>query len=165
MMHRLLAMVVVLTLVAGALSQAPAQGIPFGGIRHDSSQPVEITADSLSVDQEARTAEFNGSVAAGQGSLRLTADRLVVEYQGEGSGEIRLMRAYGNVTMTNGGEAAEAEEAIYTVVDGMMRMMGNVLLTQGENAIAGDIANINLDTGTAVFEGRVTSVFKSAEDG
>lgn len=150
---------------AVVFGRAQAQSIPFGGIRHDSSLPVEITADSLNVDQTARTAEFTGSVAAGQGTMRLTADRLVVEYAGEGSGEIRLMRAYGNVTMTNGAEAAEAEEAIYTVVDGMMRMMGDVLLTQGENAIAGNILNIDLDAGTAAFEGRVTSVFKSAEDG
>lgn len=150
-----------------SVALAVAQGLPFGGLAHDSSQPVEISANSLSVDQTARTAEFQGGVVAGQGTLRLTADRLVVEYaaqEGGGTGEIRLMRAFGNVTMTNGGEAAESQEAIYTVVDGMMRMMGDVLLTQGDNAIAGNILNINLDAGTAVFEGRVTSVFAS-EDG
>ena len=163
MIARLLALCFVF---GGALAQA--QSIPFGGIQHDSSLPVEITADTLSVDQTAGTAEFKGDVKAGQGTLKLAADRLVVEYADAtdegGSGQIRLMRAYGNVTMTNGVEAAESEEAIYTVVDGMMRMMGEVLLTQGENAIAGNILNINLDEGTAVFEGRVTSVFQSADE-
>lgn len=144
---------------------ASAQNVPFGGIEHDSTLPVEITADTLSVNQSEGTAEFNGKVVAGQGSMRLTADKLVVEYGGEGgTGDIRIMRAFGNVTMTNGAEAAEAEEAIYTVVDGMMRLMGNVLLTQGDNAISGAILNIDLDEGTAQFEGRVTSVFTPAEN-
>lgn len=145
---------------------AHGQTVPFSGLQHDSSLPVEITAESLGVDQSAGTAEFTGEVKAGQGTLRLNADRLVVEYaSGEGqTGEIERMRAYGNVTMTNGAEAAEAEEAIYTVVDGMVRMMGDVLLTQGDNAIAGEILNIDLNDGTALFEGRVTSIFKPAAD-
>ena len=146
---------------------AMAQEVPFGGIRHDSSLPVEITADTLGVDQGAGTAEFKGSVKAGQGTLRLSADRLLVEYaSGEGStGKIDRMLAFGNVTMSNGAEAAEAQEAVYTVSNGLVRMTGDVLLTQGQNAISGQVLNIDLNAGTALFEGRVTSVFQPSEDG
>lgn len=146
---------------------APAFGqsaqVAFGGLRHDSQLPVEITSERLSVDQTAATAEFTGEVLAGQGTLRIQADTLLVEYQTENdnlTGQIERMTARGNVTLTNGAEAAEGQEAIYVVADGKVRMTGDVLLTQGLNAISGEILNIDLDTGNAVFEGRIRTVLQ-----
>ena len=141
--------------------------VAFGGLKHDSSQPGEISADSLAVDQAKGTAEFKGSVVAGQAALRLTADRVLVEYATEGekvTGEISKLSAYGNVTLVNGAEAAEGQEAIYTLEDGKVRMSGDVLLTQGQNAISGEVLNIDLNTGTALFEGRVRTIFQSSDN-
>lgn len=150
-------------------NMAVAQGtqVAFGGLKHDSSQPVEISADSLAVDQGAATAEFKGSVVAGQAALRISADRILVQYKTQGdqvTGEIHQMSAFGNVTLVNGAEAAEAEEAVYSVEDGNVRMSGNVLLTQGQNAIAGEVLKIDLNSGTAMFEGRVRTIFKSSDN-
>jgi lipopolysaccharide export system protein LptA len=54
------------------------------------------------------------------------------------------MRAEGNVFLSNGAETAEGAWAEYDVAGGMMRMGGQVVLTQGENAIAGDSLVINM---------------------
>lgn len=152
--------------VAAVAGHAQGTAVAFGGLQHDSSQPVEITAETLGVDQAAGTAEFKGDVVAGQGTLKLSAERVLVEYlTGEGqTGEINTIRAFGGVTMTNGAEAAEASEAVYTVAEGLVRMTGDVLLTQGQNAIAGEALNIDLNTGTALFEGRVRTVFRPASE-
>lgn len=156
-------------LVCATGSTVWAQGtqVPFGGLKHDSAQPVEIASESLSLDQNAGTAEFVGSVVAGQAELRLTANRVLVEYAKEGdeiTGKIRQLTAIGDVTLVNGTEAAEAERAVYTLTDGKVRMTGSVLLTQGKNAIAGEVLNINLNTGQAVFEGRVRTIFQSTDN-
>lgn len=138
--------------------------VPFGGLKHDASQSIEITSDSLTVSQGNANAEFIGAVNAGQGTLKIRADRLLVEYEKAAddslTGKIFQMSAFGNVTLSNGAEAAEAAEAVYKVKDGQVRMTGDVLLTQGGNAIAGEILNIDLNSGNAVFEGRVRTVLQ-----
>ena len=161
-----------LVLCAALLGAAPALAQPsgpFGGFKHDSDAPIEITSDSLEVRQGEQIAIFTGSVVAGQGTLRLTADTVTVRYDADtvggetGTGAIRSMRAEGNVFLSNGAETAEGAWAEYDVAGGMMRMGGQVVLTQGENAIAGDSLVINMAEGTGRIEGReggrVKSVF------
>ncbi len=153
--------------LSASLAHAQGAQVAFGGLKHDSSLPVEISAESLAVDQAKGTAEFKGDVIAGQAALRLTADKVLVEYATEGdqvTGEIYRMTALGNVTLVNGAEAAESEEAIYTLAEGKVRMTGDVLLTQGQNAISGNVLNIDLNTGTALFEGRVRTIFQSSDN-
>jgi lipopolysaccharide export system protein LptA len=146
---------------AVAITPAPAAAqeasVPFGGLEHDNTQPVEITSDALALDQAAGTAVFTGSVLVGQGLLRLAADRLEVFYAEE-AGAIRAMHASGSVTLSNGAEAAEASEARYDVVAGIVEMEGDVLLTQGPNALSGERLRIDLTAGTGTLEGRVRTI-------
>jgi lipopolysaccharide export system protein LptA len=155
-----------LALVAGA-AQAQQPG-PFGGFKHDNSAPIEIVSDALEVRQDENVAIFTGDVEAAQGTLRLTSDTLTVYYDTESesdteTGAIQRMTAEGSVFLSNGTETAEGSTAEYNVVTGMMRMRGDVILTQGKNAIAGDALVIDMNAGTGRVEsagnGRVKSVF------
>ena len=156
-------------LAASMLAASPgavaAQGaeVPFAGFEeHDASLPVEITSDALELDQAAGTAIFTGAVKAGQGALRLAADRIEVSYvdpEGPGAGEVQRMVATGNVTLTNGAEAAEAERATYEVAAGIIEMEGDVLLTQGGNTLASRTLRIDLNAGTGQLGGRVQTIF------
>jgi len=139
---------------------------PFGGFKHDSKAPIEISADSLEVRQADSQATFTGKVVAGQGTLRLTADKVVVTYSAEGSGStgrIRNMRADGHVFLSNGAETAQGDWAEYDVADGMVSMGGSVILTQGQNAISGNALVIDLNTGVGRVEGRAKVVFESTK--
>lgn len=156
---------------AAQTAAAPATGEvgPFGGFKHDSSAPIEVTSDALEVRQDEQIAVFSGDVVAGQGTLRLTADEVTVTYggaEGEETGRIRRMVAEGNVFLSNDSETAEGQRAEYDVAEGMMRMWGDVVLTQGQNAISGESLVIDLDAGTGRIEGaageRVKSVFTPA---
>jgi lipopolysaccharide export system protein LptA len=143
---------------------ACAQGtdIAFGASRHDASLPVEITADSLELDQGAATAVFIGEVRVGQGALRLAADRVEVFYDegaDGGQGAVERLEALGNVTLANGEQAAESETARYDVASGIVEMSGDVILTQGQNALSGQSLRIDLGAGTGTFEGRVRTIF------
>lgn len=152
------------------LAAAPASGqqdgpSPFGSFKHDASQPIEITADSLAVDQPRQQATFRGDVVAGQGTLRLTAETVVVSYGGDGGGDagtgrIESLRAEGDVFLSNGAETARGEWAEYDVAGGVVEMGGDVILTQGENAISGQTLRIDLNAGAGeISGGRVRSVF------
>lgn len=145
--------------IAGPAASQNAS-VNFGEVKHDPSEPVEITADELSVDQQSGEAVFTGNVVAGQGELRLTAATVTVEYTKDG-GDIDRLLASGGVTLVNGGEAAEAQNAVYAVGSGEIVMTGEVLLTQGPNAISGEKLIVDLNTGQGQMVGRVRTIFKT----
>lgn len=163
---------------AGLPAPSPAQERPnpFGSFKHDSAQPIEITADALEVREAEKRAIFSGSVVAGQGVLRLTADTLIVWYRDQaagggsgssgatgGTGDIDRLRAEGDVFLSSGAETARGAWADYDVAQGVVTMGGGVTLSQGDNAIRGDRLTVNLTTGVGRVEGgRVQSVFNPA---
>lgn len=149
------------------ISAAPllAQGanVAFGTIRQDTNQPVEVTADNLSVDQETGTAIFTGNVMIGQGDLRLTAARVLVVYRAENKGIARL-EATGGVTLVSGPDAAESERADYNIDTGTIVMTGNVLLAQGPSALSADKMSVRLSDGTAQMSGQVRTILQTGSD-
>ena len=152
-----------LFLIAGS-AHAQGASVAFGGLKHDASQPVEITADELTVDQATGSAVFTGNVVAGQGEMRLSAGRVQVQYateNGQATGRIDQLVATGNVTLVNGAEAAEAEKAIYSVGGSQIVMTGNVILTQGINALSGEKLTVDLTSGSGRMEGRVRTIFQT----
>lgn len=135
--------------------------IALGGLTADPGAPVEVTADSLTVDQETRSAVFSGNVVIGQGEMRIAAQTVQVFYD-DATGDIARLVAEGQVTFVTATEAAEASRAIYDLISGTLTLSGEVLLTQGASALAAETMVVNLNDGTARMEGRVRTVFQQA---
>nr|WP_321506816.1 lipopolysaccharide transport periplasmic protein LptA [uncultured Celeribacter sp.] len=140
-----------------ALSQGT--NIAFGNFRQDSSLPVEITSDQLSVDQTSGQATFNGNVLIAQGEMRLGAEGVDVIYSDDGD-KISKLLATGDVIVTNAGETAEAQNAEYDLESGTITLSGRVLLTQGQSALSGERMVIDLATGTGRMDGRVKTILQ-----
>ncbi|WP_420861858.1 lipopolysaccharide transport periplasmic protein LptA [Algirhabdus cladophorae] len=157
-MKTVFAMIVAATLLVGP---ATAQQLQFGGMQQDTDAPVEVTSDQLSINQTDGSATFTGNVIVGQGEMRLSAQRVVVIYT-EDQSEIEQMLAFGGVTLVNGPEAAEADEADYTLSTGTVLMRGNVVVTQGPSAVSADRMTVDLETGTAQLDGRVRTLLQSS---
>lgn len=158
--------IVLAFVVAGTLAAAQSAGISFGTAAFDRTQPVEVTADELRVDQSDGTAVFDGNVLVVQGDVRLSAGKVTVEYSqnnGTPTGIARLV-ASGGVTFVTASDAVEAKEATYSVDEGTVQLSGDVLLTQGRSAIAGDRLVINLEAGSGRMEGRVRTVLNPGGD-
>jgi len=150
-----------LSLFAVSVSAQGAQ-LPFGSLSSGEAQQVEIAADSLSIDQATKSAVFSGNVVAGMGELRLSAARVEVIYAEEGgAGAVKALRASGDVVFVSGTDSAQADSAVYELVEGNVLMEGNVILTQGQNALSGQRLRIDLNAGTAQMEGRVQTIFQT----
>lgn len=134
--------------------------ISLRGLSVDPAEAIEISADGLTVDQESRSAVFAGNVVIGQGDLRIAAARVEVIYSEE-TGDISRLAASGGVTFVTSVEAAEATEAEYDVTRGILSLSGDVLLTQGPNALSADRMTVNLNDGTARMDGRVRTIFRT----
>ena len=149
---------------AGALAQQ-AQ-VSFGTLKHDKTQPIEVTSEQLNVDQAAGTALISGDVLAIQGDLRLSADRVLVHYVEDENqpGRIERIDADGDVVLVLNDQAAEGDHGVYTLADGTVVMTGKVLLTQGQNTTSGEHLVVHLDTGTGTLTGgRVRTVLQPAD--
>lgn len=144
-----------LSLLLG-MAEAGAQSSGGG---FDSGQPIEITADSLEVQQAKQIAIFEGNVQVVQGEIRMRAERLVVHYSDKenqragDSPNIRQIDASGNVFISNPRETAQGDNGVYDVVNKQIDLQGNVVLTQGKNVLRGNSLTLNLATGQSRVEG------------
>ncbi|MDX5383287.1 MAG: LptA/OstA family protein [Rhodobacterales bacterium] len=160
-----LALALATTGLAG-FAQAQSANLAFGVIQQDTSLPVEVTADSLSVSQQDGTAIFTGNVVIIQGEMRLAAPRVLVVYAEASEAQqarIARLEATGGVTLVSGPDAAEAERADYNVDDGKVFMQGNVLLTQGNSALTSERMTVDLEGGTAQMDGRVRTILRGSD--
>lgn len=141
---------------------ALAQGadVTLGIDNHDSEQPVEITSEELSLNQQDGNATFTGNVIVGQGELVMTCERMVVEYgrDEQGKNKIRIIRMFGGVTFVGPDEAAESDSAVYTLAEEVIVLTGNVLVTQGTTALSSDRLTYNLQSGAGRMEGNVKTI-------
>ncbi len=152
-----------LLLCCAAPVLAQGTNVTFGTLTQDTTLPVEVTADNLSVDQSSGTAEFTGNVLIGQGDMRLTAKRVLVTYRSENAG-IAKLEATGGITLVTGDDAAEADRAEYNIDTGEIEMTGNVLLTQGASALTAEKMFVDLRTGNARMSGRVKTILQTGND-
>jgi len=165
----ILAAVMLVGVSNGAMAQTA--GVP-GGFKHDSTQPIKISADALEVRQNEQIAVFTGSVDARQGDVRMQAQTLTVTYDPDAedtsqSGAIKNVRAEGDVFISSTDSTASGNWADYDVDTGNITMGDTVTLTQGTgncgNVIGGKSLFINLNSGLAQMQGSTTPT--SGSDG
>ncbi|WP_438990191.1 LptA/OstA family protein [Lentibacter sp.] len=146
-------------LCAALAGPVAAQGtnIAFGNLKQDTGAPVEISADSMDINQNTGSAVLVGNVLIGQGEMRISASSVSIQYNSDRS-QIAQLKASGSVTLVSGEDAAEAAQAEYNVESGMILLSGNVLLVQGQTAITADKMRVDTNSGTAKMEGHVKTV-------
>lgn len=162
-MLRLLTISAVALLGLGTPAMAQGTQIQFGQSLNLSDRALEITSDSLEVDQSSGASIFSGNVVAAQGPMRLTAGSLQIEYSTDpetNRQRIDRLVADGGVTMVTETEAVEARRAVYSLTDQTLEMTGDVMLVQGPNVLAGERFFADLAAGTGQMTGRVRTVIR-----
>lgn len=156
------------TLVALAMPVAAAWAQPkMPG--QDSSEPIEIIADKLVVQQETQIATFTGNVVAVQGEMTLKSDLLRVFYaQTEGEAaqasaapadntSVRRVEAEGKVSLANLKDTATGDHGVYDVPAQKVTLTGNVVLTSGDNVVKGSSLDMDLATNVSTVHSDAAS--------
>lgn len=133
-------------------------GLALQGAQHDNTLPIDVTADTLTVDDATQTAIFSGEARAVQGDISIDAEMLKVTYSEE-TGEITSVLAEGNVRYSNGTETATAEKAEFTNETNILFLEGGVELIQGQTLISANQMRLNVSTNAAELTGNVRSRF------
>ncbi len=122
----------------------------------DSQQPIEIEADFAELDDQEGKTIYVGNVVVTQGSIRMTGDKLKVNFSEDRDLEDVYLEgrpAYFKQTPDNG-EDVEGEALLieYHQLKSLLHLISKARLTQGARLFEGD--RINYDTAKSVITAR-----------
>ncbi|HBA88044.1 MAG TPA: lipopolysaccharide transport periplasmic protein LptA [Geobacter sp.] len=137
----LLLWLLLLTLVPAALA-APVS----------SNEPLKVKSDTLTADNDKKTATFEGKVVARQGEMTLYADRLVVTYSGA-ERDLAQIEAFGNVRILQGARLATSGHAVYEPKAARIILDGNPKVTVGDDVITGKVITYFVNEQRSVVTG------------
>jgi lipopolysaccharide export system protein LptA len=161
------------------------QGPPnaLQGFSKNKDEPVQIEAASLEVRDKDKVATFSGNVHVIQGDTDLRSKTLVVFYEGDdagkggikaaqpgpgGSSQIKRLEANGSVLVSQKDQTATGDKGVFDMKTNTITLMGNVVVSQGQNVLRGERLVVDRVTGVSRMEGgRVQGIFQrgSKEEG
>ncbi|GAB4405932.1 MAG: hypothetical protein OHK0032_00660 [Thermodesulfovibrionales bacterium] len=97
--------------------------------------PVTITSSSLTADNIAHTALFEGSVIAKTDTMTIYSDRMLVYYNE--AGKITKIEAEGHVKVVRGERVITSEAATYFADDEKAVFTGQPKAVEGNNMVSG----------------------------
>ncbi|GAA0503046.1 lipopolysaccharide ABC transporter substrate-binding protein LptA [Tatumella terrea] len=125
------------------ISTLLACSLPALAVTGDSDKPVNVTSENQSMDMQGNVATFTGNVIITQGTIRITADKVVVTRPG-GDSKKTLVDAYGNPAtfyqMQDNGKPVKGHAAKlhYDLAKDMVELTGNAYIQQLNSNIQGD---------------------------
>jgi len=176
--------IVALLLAGDVRAQNSMQGVPnaMQGFSQNRDKPIQIEAASLEVRDKKKEATFSGNVKVVQGDTTMSSKSLVVFYdqspapeqpaapkqksakaaQGEpmqsatpgpgGSSSIKRLEARGNVVVTQKEQVVTGDLAVFDTKANLITMSGGVVLTQCKNVLIGDRLLVDMTTGVSRVE-------------
>jgi len=148
----------VATIAAFSGIQLNAQA--FSG--HNSDAPVQIDAGDIDVDDRQNRVVFVGGVTATQAGLTVRSQRMLLNYEDEGSLAISRITATGGVNVRRGNERASGDVAVYDLQRRIITMAGNVTLSRGGDTLRGGRLMIDLSSGRASVDGQAATKGESS---
>ncbi len=102
-------------------------------------EPIVVTSQTMTTDQKAKTALFEGNVVAKKGDRTMYADKMLVYYSEEkGSSNVKKIEAEGNVKLIRGDRIITSKFATYfSEPEEYSVFTGEPRASQGENVVIG----------------------------
>ena len=117
----------------------------------DAEQPIHILAESAEIQRQEGRIVYLGSVRVEQGSLRVQAERMVVDYD---AGKVFRITATGaparyrqDLEADAGQVEADASTIVYHTRESRIDLKGNASLRQQGNRLIGDLIRYDVVAG------------------
>jgi len=161
---RTLAALAVATTVGIAALHAQQSNAPpnaLQGFSQNRDKPIKITSATLEVRDKDKMATFSGDVHLVQGDTTMRSQTLVVFYeedaqspapasgQAKQNQEIKRVEAKGKVIVVQKDQTATGESGIFDMKSNTVTLVGNVVISQGQNVVKGDTLTVDMTTGVS----------------
>lgn len=143
----------------------------FGSFKTNPEAPIDLTADSLDVDDKRKVAIFRGDVDAAQDTFKIRCAELSAFYKGDAglvdaatpgatpqngekkSAELTRIEARRDVHVTSkDGQTATGDWADFDSKTNKVTMGGNVVLSKGKSMVRGTRLLIDMTTGQSKID-------------
>ncbi|BCQ33154.1 MULTISPECIES: lipopolysaccharide ABC transporter substrate-binding protein LptA [Erwinia] len=120
-----------------------AVSVPALALTGDSDKPVNVDSENQALDMQGNVATFTGKVIVTQGTIKITADKVVVTRPG-GDSNKTIVDAYGNPAtfyqMQDSGKPVQghAQKMHYELAKDLVELTGNAYLEQLDSNVKGD---------------------------
>ncbi len=98
--------------------------------------PITIEAKKMFVDNKRKFIEFTGSVVAIRGDMKVSCNRMEIFL--DKSGDVKIIKAEGNVKVKVGDKIVTSEKAVYFSDEDKIVFTGAPKAWLGENVVSGD---------------------------
>lgn len=146
----------VLTAAASVLAILPAGSAL--ALPEDADAPIHIRGDNAEFDQARGLLIYTGDVRIDQGTLRVTADRMVVEYRDDKVVKITAKGAPASYQQQlergDGLVNADAGTIVYHTAAERVELIGDAFLTQEGNEFQGSVINYDISRGQVDAESK-----------
>ena len=121
------------------------------GVPEDADQPIHIRANNAEIDQDQQLVVYRGEVQVDQGTLRVNADEMTVEYRDQ---KVVRITATGKpahyqqqIEVNEDQVKARSSTIIYHTQDERLDLVGDAYLFQKGNEITGDLIKYDIVAG------------------
>jgi lipopolysaccharide export system protein LptA len=145
-------------------SSAPPNALQ--GFSQNRDKPIKITSATLEVRDKDKMATFAGDVHLVQGDTTMRSKTLVVFYDDDAASkpaapsgaaqaapqqnqQIKRVEAKGNVIVVQKDQTATSESGVFDMRANTVTMLGNVVISQGQNVVKGDTLTVDMTTGVS----------------
>lgn len=108
------------------------------------SEALDVSADRLDLDVQAKTAVLTGSVRLAKGNVSVRCPRVDARY--DDAAKITWAKGSGGVIAELGGARAEAPEVEIDMQQKTLELRGGVRITRGAGFLTADRATMNMAT-------------------
>jgi len=125
------------------------------------SEPIQIEADSMESSQKESEVRFFGNVVARQADIVIYADNMTVNYEGgtkDGDNfnvkqNVKKLQASGHTKIVKDTWISTGDEMIFYADERKVLLTGNAKAWQDKNMVSGDRIILFLDEGKSVIDG------------
>src|SRR5215475_10926674 len=136
------------------------------GFSQNRDKPIKINSATLEVRDKEKMATFAGDVHLVQGDTTMRSKTLVVYYDDEPTKpgapsagatqagpqqnqQIKKVEAKGDVLVVQKDQRATGESGIFDMRTNTVKLVGNVVISQGLNVVKGDTLTVDMTTGVS----------------
>ncbi len=154
--------------IAAVYAQQPS-GPPnaLQGFSQNRDKPIKINSATLEVRDKDKMATFSGDVHLVQGDTSMRSKTLVVFYDDDAPAkpgtpsvsatpagpqqnqQIKRVEAKGNVIVVQKDQTATGDIGVFDMRANTVTMVGNVVISQGQNVVKGDTLTVDMTTGVS----------------
>jgi lipopolysaccharide export system protein LptA len=139
------------------------------GFSQNRDKPIKINSATLEVRDKDKMATFSGDVHLVQGDTSMRSKTLVVFYEDDApppakpatppagttqagpaqNQQIKRVEAKGNVIVVQKDQTATGDTGVFDMRANTVTMLGNVVISQGQNVVKGDALTVDMTTGVS----------------